>query len=281
MKIHIDHLLKIGKTHKICEDYIISGYDPVPYIILSDGCSSSKDTDIGARILCHVAKQYLDYHKDSIQSIDEVKMGKYIIFKADTLMIQLGLMNISSLDATLTIAYYHNGSIKIIMYGDGNIVNIYKNDITIKTIEYSKSTPYYLSYELDRKRKQTYHDNKIIKTVDKYYIYNPYGEGCTQSLVTGIMDYEKPYISSHTIEPDKDQTILIFSDGISTFFNKEQQEFLPIKDLIQDFSSFKTLKGEFLQRRLLSKKGAITKLEQQGYEHLDDLSIGAFVIGGD
>ena len=74
MTIHIDHLLKKGKTHKICEDYIISGYNPAPYIILSDGCSSSKNTDVGARVLCHVAKQYLENSKDSIISINKDSM---------------------------------------------------------------------------------------------------------------------------------------------------------------------------------------------------------------
>jgi len=63
--------------------------------------------------------------------------------------------------------------------------------------------------------------------------------------------------------------------------DKEQSEFLHLRDFIDDFTSFKTLKGEFLKRRLLSKNGAITKLEQQGYEHLDDLSIGAFTIEGE
>jgi len=275
MKIHIDHLLKIGKSHKVCEDYIISGYDPVPYIILSDGCSSSKDTDIGARILCLVAKQYLQYHKNSIQSINEFKMGQYIIHKADTLMIQLGLMNTFSLDATLIVAYYHDGLIKIIMYGDGTIISTQKNCIKIETIDYTKNTPYYLSYSINKERKDIYHDNKIIKTIEQYYSCGDLGK---DSLIVTTQEYDKEYVSTYLIKPDKDKTILICSDGISSFLNREQSEFLHFRDFIDDFISFKTLKGEFLQRRLLSKKGAITKLEQYGYEHIDDLSIGAFVI---
>ena len=275
MKINIDHLLKIGKTHKICEDYIISGYDPVPYIILADGCSSSKNTDVGARILCLIAQQYLMYNKDSIQSIDEFKMWQYIIHKADTLMMQLGLMNTFSLDATLIIAYYHDGLIKIIMYGDGSIISTQKNCIKIETVDYTKNTPYYLSYILDRKRNEIYRDNKIIKTVDQYYSCGDLG---SDSLVVGTQEYDKAYISTYLIKPDKDKTILICSDGISSFLNREQSKFLHLRNFIDDFISFKTLKGEFLKRRLLSKKGAITKLEQQGYEHLDDLSIGDFVI---
>ena len=270
MKIHLDHLLKIGKSHKVCEDYIISGYDPVPYIILSDGCSSSKDTDIGARFLCHRAKQYLQ-RRESFDSIKESEMGDYIIWSSKLAIELLGL-DITALDATLTIAYYDSGILKIIMYGDGHIVAIDKDNTLIETVEYTKNTPYYLSYKLDYERDKIYRDNKIEKIINKHY------HPILYKMTSSPMEYNKPYISSYIIEPNKDQTILIFSDGISTFFNKEQQEFLPIKDLIQDFSSFKTLKGEFLKRRLLSKKGAITKLEQQGYNHFDDLSVGAFVI---
>ncbi len=278
MKIHLDHLLKIGKSHKVCEDYIISGYDPVPYIILSDGCSSSPDTDVGARILCLAAKQYLKYNRDSIHSIDEVKMGQYIIHKADTLMIQLGLMNTFSLDATLIIAYYHDGLIKIIMYGDGAIISTRSEFTKIETIDYTKNTPYYLSYTLDRERNKIYHDNKIIKTIEQYYSCGDLG---SDSLVVGTQKYDKEYVSTFLIKPDKDKTILICSDGISSFLNREQSEFLHLRNFIDDFISFKTLKGEFLKRRLLSRNGAITKLEQSGYEHIDDLSIGAFVIEGE
>jgi len=278
MKIHIDHLSKIGKTHKICEDYIISGYDPVPYIILADGCSSSKDTDVGARILCLIAQQYLKYNRDSIQDIDETKMGQYIINRADLLMIQLGLDN-SALDATLIIAYYDSKVLKIIMYGDGSIISVNNDRMKIETIDYTKNTPYYLSYNLNRKRRDIYYSNKIIKTVTQHYY--PHEDLQNDSLVVGTQDYDKEYISAYVIEPDENTTVLICSDGISTFFNKEQSEFLHLRDFVNDFTSFKTLKGEFLKRRLLSKKGAITKLKQKGYEHLDDLSIGAFTIEGE
>ena len=276
MKTYVDHLLKIGKTHKVCEDYIISGYEPVPYIILSDGCSSSNNTDIGARILCLEAKQYLTYHKNSIKSIDEVRMGEYIIWKSDSIAMQLGLDQ-APLDATLMVAYYYNHLLKIIVYGDGCIVFIdnVTGETEIINIEYDKNIPYYLSYTLEKERDKIYKSNKIKKLIDRDYIKSD-----RVHLLTST-DSREEYAITYGIYPGEDKTILILSDGISTFFNKEQQEFLPIKDLIQDFSSFKTLKGEFLHRRLLSKKGAITKLEQQGYNHLDDLSVGAFVIKGE
>ena len=113
-----------------------------------------------------------------------------------------------------------------------------------------------------------------------------------------IMNYQ---ICSH-LRSRKKITAIIFLLGISIAFIPSASGYLlprtnldlylehelivmgqvsSLRDFIDDFTSFKTLKGEFLKRRLLSKRGAITKLEQQGYEHLDDLSIGAFTIEGE
>jgi hypothetical protein len=61
--IQTDIFRRIGATHAVCEDYIIEGNKPFPFIILADGCSTAKNTDMGARILCHLAKQYVMYRQ--------------------------------------------------------------------------------------------------------------------------------------------------------------------------------------------------------------------------
>ena len=64
--INVDSFLKKGKQHFICEDYIINSddRDTMPYIILSDGCSSSENTDIGSRVLVRSALNILDEKLD-------------------------------------------------------------------------------------------------------------------------------------------------------------------------------------------------------------------------
>jgi len=60
--MHADHHYEIGSSHVACEDYAMSGtQEGLTYAILSDGCSASKDSDVGARILCHLAKSALMY----------------------------------------------------------------------------------------------------------------------------------------------------------------------------------------------------------------------------
>ena len=44
MTLNLDTFIEIGDQHKVCEDYIIMGNDPVPFIVLSDGCSKARVT---------------------------------------------------------------------------------------------------------------------------------------------------------------------------------------------------------------------------------------------
>lgn len=53
-----DAFFSIGKTHEVCQDYARAGdLDGRQFAIVSDGCSSSPDTDFGARALVMSAIQ--------------------------------------------------------------------------------------------------------------------------------------------------------------------------------------------------------------------------------
>ena len=56
IKLHTDHYFHIGDTHltagKPCQDYAISSVDNnAAFAVVSDGCSTGGDTDIGSRII--------------------------------------------------------------------------------------------------------------------------------------------------------------------------------------------------------------------------------------
>ena len=56
--MNADHYYTIGNSHSVCQDYAISGLvENGAYAILSDGCSSSPDVDVGARMLSLSAKE--------------------------------------------------------------------------------------------------------------------------------------------------------------------------------------------------------------------------------
>lgn len=266
--IKLDTILKKGKSHKICEDYIIRGYDPFPYIILSDGCSSSDDTDIGARILCHLAKQFLQYYG---YDEDMMKMGDWIIYNAELTARQLGLRK-SCLDATLIVAVYvEGGSFFVYVYGDGCVITLKDNRWVVYNYEYSNNTPFYLSYQIDPERRE------IFDGLDGKYIHTVIVKDNEEFPLISKMPADTRAMKSWWgAEVD---LMLICSDGISSFLDTELNRPLEIQSLIESFTSFKNTNGEFLKRRLLSKRGAITKLEEIKVHHLDDLSIGAFLKG--
>jgi hypothetical protein len=137
MNITVDHFIKTGYSHCTCEDYIISGYTPVPHVILADGCSASAQTEMGARILVYLSRQFLKYRKEFLDKIDYFDMGKWIIHNAENVARWLGLVN-TCLDATLIVAYLRGKRIFVHMYGDGFIIYRHPGeDIRIVTVSFS------------------------------------------------------------------------------------------------------------------------------------------------
>ena len=267
--MNIDSFLEIGGSHKVCEDYIIHGNDPFPYIILSDGCSSSDNTEMGARILCHLAKQYLIYKKNQELPFNSENMGSWIIHNAELVARQLGL-KLSALDATLIVSYY-NQDMECVhnhFFGDGSLIyhNTEINKMVNTTFEYTNNAPYYLSYLVDEERNQQYHDLKCEQIWHVTNELDPYD-------MTFAYDH-RPIISV----PKKDASfIMISSDGIDSFIHENPSERDDIKtsDIITDMTNFKNKNGEFLKRRL---KKQMKLYRDQSINHYDDLSVGVFLF---
>ena len=261
--MNTDTFLEMGSNHTICEDYIINGKDPIPYIIISDGCSSSKHTDIGSMIICHLAKQYLKFKTEF--PINYKKLGMWIIHNAESVIKQLGL-SISCLDATLIVSYEHDNKIYNHFYGDGCLVVQAQSDIIIHDIEYSKNAPYYLSYQIDDSSCKKYDCLNIDKT-----FHTTYKDGTNSKQV-------EPYHKETTIIVYLPvHAILIASDGLQSFIKKEAgklTQHLTHMDIIEPFIQFKSIKGEFLKRRLNKQMKAYTN---ENIHHFDDLSVGAFI----
>jgi hypothetical protein len=267
INVNIDTFLKIGNTHKICEDYIISGVDPIPHIILADGCSSSKNTEMGARLLCYLARQFLTL-KD-IKNSTHDQIGSWIINNAEMTARQLGL-NASALDSTLIISYYDKDLDAIIthFYGDGFLITIDKlNQMTVYEVKFTKNAPYYLSYKLDQARENAYHE---LKTEMQYT--------CTAFSRDDVPYTRLAYDYSLTIikAADLHEVIMICSDGVDSFYDKNDQDFMDyLAEFARQVTHFKNTAGSFLKRRA-SK--AIQYNEKRDIFHADDLSIGAYLI---
>jgi hypothetical protein len=292
--MNLDTFLKIGHSHDICQDYILSGSNPCPYIILADGCSQAKDSDIGARILCHTALKYLKEHQSRLPDLYPDAMGERIII--DALKTQSRFYTkVDSLDATLIIAYKFGKYYHVYMYGDGVLCWKQPNgNVNIRRMIYKPNAPAYLRYQIDG------------------------FENYKNSNVAAFFETEKgEYLRGQSmdcfdihIHEDEVQDLFIASDGVESFvFNREiqykklynelryvvmndspkgsitempkiieqtltpEENELNYKDVVSSMMNFKLTKGAFLSRRV---KKVMKEYLKKGFINDDDLSIGCF-----
>ena len=271
---NIDSFMTIGNSHEVCEDYIYHSLGVDPYMILADGCSSSKNTDVGARVLVHAARNILNrfIHRTGIP-IEADVLGDMIAHEAEETIRKLGL-NTSALDATLIIAYRLKDKIIINVFGDGNVI-LKKKDGTTKiyNYQYAKNMPYYLSYYVDAGRQHQY--CKEMFDVDEG------GKCLVTALYSGddfnvsTEDFVK--IPTFVLPIDEYEMVGIASDGIESFFSPHDNSLRKgFKEVIEELTAFKGTVGEFLKRRC---KRAVKNYKKEGIEHYDDVSIGVMLLG--
>jgi hypothetical protein len=254
MKICVDDFLKQGKTHPVCEDYVISGMNPMPHIILSDGCSSSPSTDTGARILAFLARKYLEKNRADPGQIEYDDLGDRVITVAKSMADRLGICR-QSLDATLIVSFVFEGEARTFVYGDGFVVAIREGgEMELSGIDYEQNAPDYLSYRLDSPRQHVFREKVREKTVGNR-----------------LMSVDSPVIFRHSLKHYP--VVLVASDGIASFTEQSGKRREPVF-VAQQCARFKNTAGAFLKRRM---KRAIREMEKEGTFHFDDISAGAFI----
>jgi hypothetical protein len=245
-----DSMFRIGDTHKVCQDYALHGKD---YIVVSDGCSSSKNTDLGARLLCLSAKAYLisEFQKNQMTASD---FGSRVINSAKKMMDALFLEE-QCLDATLLYAYVRGEDIIVGAFGDGNILIEYKTGhVDVININFESGAPYYLSYQLNKERDEKY----------------PIAFPGIMKVSPFALKYNDVISLSYHISDIKSVTLI--SDGYESFIKDKTKKYeIDVKEVI----GFKNIKGDFLQRRV---DKYLLQLKKQGIEHYDDLGLASMVF---
>lgn len=267
-----DHYYRIGATHLYCEDYVTQGNHPLPFVVLSDGCSSSENTDIGARILAHTVKKIIErylpvyYENDTLEwSLlpDYKAFGQMVIMEAQSVA---DLMNLpaSALDATLLVAFHSNGVVHVYVYGDGYILlKDRAGQCGHIEIEFTDNTPYYLSYWRDKKSFQAYQDNtgglETLRISD------------SMQNVTSVLPFNQPLSFSFSLE--QYASVAIASDGLCQFYDTQAEKRLPVGTVAEAMLDFKGSEGEFVQRRM---SRVLQGYADAGIFPLDDVSLGVF-----
>lgn len=287
-----DNAFYIGTTHNVCEDYAVNGDN---YIIISDGCSSSKNTDVGARLLCEYCKQHNCYK--NLQSD---------LFPSVSIIINSVGLSDYSLAVTFLSAYVENNKIIINTIGDGNIIIKTKNGIIhVISMDYYKSAPYYINYYLNKE------DNKLWEKItdNKYTVeystikYNGKIDGEDSHTISttkrpstniSLYDFNKydfipncdfsfsPKINKLALNIEDIEWVALSSDGLNSFYEQiitETSKYnKPIWyiDIIIELLKIKNTNGRFVQRRLNKfRKNCIKK----NWYYADDISLAVLYIG--
>lgn len=288
--MNTDSYFEIGHSHKVCEDYALSGtIENIGYAIVSDGCSSSKESDVGARLLAHISRDAIVYlHKrkllydmsflfsDFRTTFEELIIKKCLEVK-DTLRFSCDIF-----DATLLIALGIGTDYKILFaWGDGYfILKKPIGAIEVIHLEYQSGAPYYLSYELSQDKRaayeQQYGDSSLDRNIDGIELdgsisYIEHSD--TRSIMEGS------YFRVLKENFDYSQ-VIVSSDGIGTYEDDPNvQPPTGIKhtkysalSVIPQIIAYKNPVGEFVTRRMnrLRKEYAETHII-----HQDDVSCAA------
>ncbi len=287
-----DCVFKIGSTHRICQDYAIIGErNNKNCVIVSDGCSSSPLTDIGARIIATTVRDRLL----SIDNMENFYANECIISARQ--IVDLLKLPTTCLDATLMSIFLNNNDNStnvdtINCHGDGVIIIKFKsNDLYIVSTEYEDGYPFYINYFYDKNgRYDTWYEEHNKRKITLSTIIENNENICIKD------DIEFGYTIDENIEIRKElkrtrinifdinliEFIAIVSDGIHSFYESVKTETSLVNNpisfykIIPELFSFKGYKGSFIQRRL---NRFLKNCKKKNWDHYDDLSIGIIYTG--
>ena len=264
----------IGKTHSVCEDYARAQDDCV---VLGDGCSSSVDSDIGARLLCSAVCSLIDDFPQQNNGF-----YGYTLFRADTVRKIMELKK-GCLDATLLVANYDSlrRGVFVSTIGDGiRIARLRENGrFLVWARIYPDEYPYYLNYSSDEDRLDDYIKQGHGKCNVLHLVIDLADGVIDSSVEENVSDWEthKAFFDQHLYD-----LVLIASDGLSHFYKSVETstsrygENIGLSDVLVRLLAFKNFTKKFVYRRLFR---FLSDCEKDGWYGSDDISLGAIYLG--
>ena len=286
--MNADSAFHIGASHAICQDYArarapaalpeCSSGPTGPYVILSDGCSSSPDTDIGARLLVKAAEQALleiggtDPH--------EVARAHEEAARRALAWAEMAGLPPEAVDATLLTAHVRGGELILGCSGDGAICLRSRTGMVDAYIfSYPSGYPFYPSYAHQPGRLRALeHVGRLDKEVK--HLSSARVEECLQLIDTSGSDSLTEVLS---VRASDYLYAALFTDGVHSFYRAGRTEGgdgfeeFPAGEPLRELLSFKSSGGSFVARRM---KRFLKDCEDRGWRHDDDLAVGALHLGG-
>lgn len=267
----VDADYTIGKLHLFCQDYALCGREPVPHLILADGCSAAPDSDLGARLLALNARWLLSHvarpASDEERRVRHWTLGRRIVRRAARQARDLGL-DPAVLDATLLIAWCDRTTVRVHLYGDGCLAarNAEGGVATIR-VEYAENAPYYLSYLLDSERWAFYQEAiGEPATAQSIHYQSDTGESTRQER------FDAPAVFEFDLAAFP--VVAVATDGLDSFVEAETGAGLDLRTVAREMLDFTPLEDAFVQRRL---RQTLNQYARRQVFNKDDIGLGAFV----
>lgn len=290
MSLETDSYFTIGRQHvvagKPCQDYALSGGDSekkFAFAIISDGCSTGGNTDVGARLLtlatAEAVREYWEYDRVGSYETTISGMVPWVVRQRLLLSIEAGLVlgvQRSDMLATSIFALFTKYGGVVHVHGDGVVAVKYRNgSMEMFRFEWPQNMPFYSVYKhenLDAFIQA--HGGDTHAEIVHQEGWNVDGEGClTQhadvylSMTQGIEGMQLMFHAEQEVE-----YVAIFSDGVTQIDNVDW------KDAVRMFMNFKSTAGEFAKRRMIA---GIKETMKDGKGPLDDISYAVIHITND
>lgn len=249
---------RIGGTHQVCEDYSLQGELPQPFVVVCDGCSSAIDSDIGARLLAHMAKRM--FMESKIGLLDYDDFGQRVIRAAESIAQAMALSH-SALDATLLMAWTEQETVRVFAYGDGCLLLRDKQGKTrALELRFRHNAPYYLAYQLREEWREEYSRGAPPQALEIH-------DSGSQQIERREFDDALEFRFSLADYP----LIGIATDGLTQFRDVHQQQNQALSDVAATLLNFQRFSADFVQRRL---NKAWQRYAEAGIYPLDDVALG-------
>tara|TARA_Y100000310_G_scaffold321546_1_gene379320 strand:+ start:7162 stop:7995 length:834 start_codon:yes stop_codon:yes gene_type:complete len=260
-----------GYGHAVCEDYAYSGTLSgngvkldIPYAVICDGCSSTVDSDFGARVLA------LAFRKAIIELpyYDDVAVYNYICFWMQKTIVdtkrEFGL-DIFPFVATIRGMFVLREKLFMFHFGDGyTIYQDEQNNIKYHaTSQFPDNTPYYFVNHIDENEKDRYRNNFKGREIS----HNGVNLNVDYYLDLNTHFYKSINLSEL---PVGKHVFTVMSDGIETF--SENGKSISTEDAMVDLMDITNYRGKFLERQL---NYVLKRHKKKGIEHFDDISFAS------
>jgi len=275
---NVDNFFYIGKSHTVCDDFSLSkswdsSGETITLSIVSDGCSNSKNSDIGSRMLCSDIMRVCSKVQENFENCKNTILSglKFIFYD---LMDRYGnIYGASFLDCTLLIALSNKDITEVFVFGDGSLLvdyrdhNSYRGGIEFYNFEFENNAPPYQSYRMNEERERRYLKLAPTMTVE---VFSDIKENCS------VRVHEQNLLSVKTFKflHEDIYRLILCTDGVSSFSNKVTGEIKSFSDIGKELIAIKNDTGVFLQRRA---KRILEDMGKENFFNQDDFSACAIL----